>query len=225
MPEGILSSNVIELVESCIRKAALASQADHHGLAGEIREIVLSNLLKPLLPQGFNIGTGKIIDRKGALSHQTDIIVYNSSRFPPIMFDKNKGVFPIDSVYYTIEVKSTVNATALRDSVEKAKLLRSLSGQQPHFVLFGFKTDMTTPGADLERVSKYQSDFEKPPLNIYCNVGQGYCYYNDLKWDTFPDCERHAEVIGLIIGIVNTLVNAGIKAKDTNPGAYLAWWT
>jgi len=224
MPESVLALNVIDLVENCIRKAALASKVEHHGLAGDIREIFLSDLLIPLLPQDFKIGTGKIIDRKGELSQQTDIIIYNRKRFPAIMFDSKKGIFPIDSVYYSIEVKTTVTATELKNTIEKAKTLRQLNGEQPNFVLFGFNTDVKTAQSDLARVSTYQTGFEKPPLNIYCNVDQGYCFYDKKEWKIHSNCKRHAEVIGLIIGIINTLVNSRLKAINVPPGKYLAWW-
>jgi hypothetical protein len=225
MPNSILSNNLIKQIENCINKADLGNETEHSGLSGDIREIFLAEIIKPILPQGFEVGTGKIIDRKGNLSSQTDIIIYNSKRFPPLMFDIEKGIFPIDSVYYSIEVKTTVNATELKDSIKKASVLRKLEGEQPHFVLFGFSTDVTTAASDLSRIQKYQDKYERPPINIYCNIGQGYCYYINDSWKIYDSCEKYAEVVGLVVGIVNTLVNSPAKATNFDPGMYLAWWT
>jgi hypothetical protein len=224
MPETILTSNLIAVIDNCIQRASLVGSVEHHGMAGNCREIFLSDLITPLLPEGFRAGTGKIIDRAGNLSCQTDIIIYNKSRFSPLMFDEKTGVFPIDSVYYAIEVKSTIDATEIRDAITKGELLRTLAGPTVNFILFGFATDVKTKESDLLRIQQYQTEYSFPPVNIYCTVDNGYCYHDRTKWYVFNAIERRAGIVGLLIGIVNTLVNTGIRSLDVNPGKYLAWW-
>jgi len=162
----------------------------------------------------------KMCHKKPKLDHY----IYNKSRFSPLMFDETKGIFPIDSVYYAIEVKSTVNANELRDAILKAELMRSLSGAPIHFVLFGFKTDVKTKESDMARIQEYQANNPLPYVNIYCTVDSGYCYHDGNKWHVFKATERRAEIIGLLLGIINTLVNVGVRSKDVNPGVYLCWW-
>ncbi len=224
LPESILSQNLIAVVDAAIEKARLASSVQHHGFAGELREIFLSNLIIPLLPDGYRVGTGKIIDRSGALSQQTDIIIYSRSHFTPLMFDERLGIFPIDSVDYAIEVKSTITHSEIRDSFAKAQKLRSLNGPKVNFVLFGFKSDLTTPIADLERMLDFQPKDSFPPISAYCCVGNGYCSHNGTKWDIWTSTERRAEVIGLLIGFANTLAKTSLKIPNYHPGSYLAWW-
>lgn len=224
MPETILTSNLVAAIDSCVQKASLAGAVEHHGMAGNIREILLTGVILPLLPDGFRAATGKILDRAGKLSAQTDIIIYNKSRFSPLLFDEKTGIFPIDSVYYAIEVKSTVTATEVRNAIAKGQSLRSLIGPPVNHVLFGFRTDVTDKETDILRIQKYQSEHQIPPVNIYCAVDTGYCYYDKNKWNVFGSTERRAEVIGLLIGIVNTLVKTSIRSSDFDPGNYLAWW-
>lgn len=224
MPETILTSNLIAAIDSCLQKASLAGSVEHHGMVGNIREIFLTDVILPLLPDGFRAGTGKVIDRAGKLSAQTDIVIYNKSRFSPLLFDEKTGIFPIDCVYYAIEVKSTVTASELRDAIEKGKTIRSLIGPPVNHVLFGFRTDVKDKRTDLLRIQKYQTEYPFPPINIYCVVDSGYCFYYKNTWKIFGSTERRAEVIGLLIGIVNTLVSKGIRSPDFDPGKYLAWW-
>jgi hypothetical protein len=193
-------------------------------MAGQLREIFLADLIAPLLPEGFRAATGKIVDRHGNLSSQTDLIIYNKARFTPLMFNEQTGVFPIDSVFYSIEVKSTSSATAVRDSIEKGRSLRALEGPHVHHALFSFKTDLATPEAEIQRFQTAQVDTIPPLVNICCTAGAGYTRWTDQGWGTHMSTERHAEVIGFIIGIVNTLVTTANRPVAANPGDYLAWW-
>ncbi|MDV6348195.1 DUF6602 domain-containing protein [Nitrosomonas sp. Is35] len=224
MPKSILSSRLVDVVDSCLREANSVGSIKHNGMVGKIREIFLTDLILPLLPDGFYAGTGKIIDRVGELSAETDIIIYNKSRFSPLLFDEKTGIFPIDCVYYAIEVKSTVTLKEVRDAIKKGESIRSLNGPPIHHVLFGFRTNLKKEKEKaLLRIQESQKEYEFPPVNIYCVVDAGYCYY-EKEWKVFVSTDRRAEVIGLLIGIVNTLVKTGIRSPDFNPGNYLAWW-
>ncbi len=78
----------------------------HAGLAGSENEKVLSSLLRDFLPIKFGIETGGIIiDRHGRVSKQCDIVIFDAES--PKFFHK---VFPIETVYATIEVKTTLTS-------------------------------------------------------------------------------------------------------------------
>jgi hypothetical protein len=209
-------------IKSCISQAETARLAEHNGLAGEIREILISNVLQNLLPDGFKIGTGKIADSKGNLSNQSDIIIYNSYQFPPILFDSSKGFFPIESVAYVIEVKTTLNATEIKTTIDKAKALEKLEGQKPHFVLFAFNSDLKNKESDLKRMEKYMIG-KNPVLNIFCIVNRIYGYYlGDEGWGYFDDTDDNYEVTCLVIGILNTLMTWRPLNNKIVPGNYFA---
>jgi hypothetical protein len=57
-------------VKKAIKDAEEAIGIEHTGLAGRIREILLSKLLEPVLPPEVKCGTGKLTDMKGALSKE-----------------------------------------------------------------------------------------------------------------------------------------------------------
>ncbi len=79
-------------IERAMNEAADCRGLDHQGLVGEVRQILVENLLKPLLPEGVQIGTGKITDSMGRLSAQTDVIIYDRRTVPPVLYDEKRSV-------------------------------------------------------------------------------------------------------------------------------------
>lgn len=61
---------------------------EHSALNGYLREILVSNILRPTLLKKISIGTGKIIDQNDNKSTQQDIIIYSDELLPPILFDE-----------------------------------------------------------------------------------------------------------------------------------------
>jgi hypothetical protein len=76
---------------------------------GTANEHALRNLLVKFLPKRYNIGSGIVIDKDGSCSKQVDIIIYDSD-FHPELFSQGAAasLFPVDVVYATIEIKTTM---------------------------------------------------------------------------------------------------------------------
>ena len=73
------------------RTRTLVSQAaesrgaiQHNGLYGENNEGLLSDALRALLPAGWDVSSGEVVDVEGRISPQCDIIIYSRMAFPPI---------------------------------------------------------------------------------------------------------------------------------------------
>jgi hypothetical protein len=207
-------------IKRCLTEAHNSSALDHPGLVGTVRQLFINDLLTPLMPDGVHIGTGKITDSEGRLSAETDIIVYDRRSVPPLMYDQKLGVFPIESVYYAIEVKSTLTSAEFESSIEKGRKLRALRGPQPHSALFAFGSDLKTK-RDSERFIQRQKDILTPlPINIFCVAGREYGFWN-VVWKVFPANEQHDEIVGLLVGIANTLVEAvHARTPSLEPGFY-----
>ncbi len=220
MAAEIFKQHLIQKIEHCVQRAKQAGSIDHHGLAGGVRETLVSELLEPLLPEGFRIGSGKVIDANGLLSAETDVIIYNKNKFSPLMMDVQTGVYPIESVYYCIEVKTTVTSTEIKSSIKKAEKLRKLQGPQPCFVLFGFNSDTNDFDTEVKRIKEAQID-AIPPMNIFCVIGNGYGYFHSGKWILHGGgLEDRSEVRGLLAGIINTLILPNDKLSHVVPGQY-----
>ena len=236
MPNKIYRDRLINLIDCAVREVENAAVVEHPGLVGRIRELSASNIFGPQLPSGFEIRTGKICDRKGNQSDETDIIIYNRSILPPVLYSEYDGVFPIEACYYSIEVKSKASASAIRDAIRKGKKLLSLDyasadAYKPQNVsmvvltFFAFGSDLADSGiSELQRYAKYDPDWqEKPILKAICVVGKGYWYHSlkDGCWLYLPATPIHDEVINLVSGIGNTLIQHRLEMREAVLGQYL----
>ena len=210
---------MISCINEAISEASNAEKIRHPGLVGRIREITIDHLLKPLLPAGFTIGTGKIVNRFDKQSSEVDVVIYNSSILPPVMYSDRDGIFPIESSYYSIEVKSRLTAAEVQKAYKKGKQLISLYKQanQPKkknaiptvLVLFAFGTDLIESSSELERYARYDLDWNTDPvLKAICVIGRGYWYHRagENRWAFHPPTPEHDEVIDIVSGITNTLL-------------------
>jgi len=99
----------------------------HKGERGEANEKSLTNLLVKFLPKRYSIGSGIIIDKFGNNSKQVDIIIYDSD-FHPELFSQGAAasLYPVDVVYMTIEIKTTMTKDAMNDAIENVASVKRL---------------------------------------------------------------------------------------------------
>lgn len=109
----------------------LSGGVDHDGEKGAFREFFITQLVRPLLPFHYGVGSGVVVDRKGQQGRQSDLIIYDRRRLPPILCAGDRAVFPIDSVLRVIEVKSELKASHYTDMVDAARRLSPPSKKNP----------------------------------------------------------------------------------------------
>jgi hypothetical protein len=188
-------------VASAVGRAHACSGINHTGLKGTLREIVVGDLLRPLLPADVGIGTGNIVSSEGQTSAQHDIIIYDRSILPPMLFAGGAGLFPVESVAYAIEVKSILTASELQSAHDAAVELgtfRYTSGARDHndeplphpyigviSAIFAFRTDLTAM-TDLERYERLLAG-SSPALRSICVAGSGFWDFREARgWTPFP---------------------------------------
>jgi hypothetical protein len=202
-------------VAGAIASARAASRITHQVLKGEVLEILVSDLFVPLLPADVGIGTGQIIEcRSGRLSNQVDIVLYDRSVLPPLLFGRQQGVFPIEAVLYAIEVKTTLTRNALETSHKHAKTLNefdyAVSGgainqlERVRSVVFALDTDLSAGGTS--EIDRYKSVYGSDPayLRALCVVDRGYWYDNGEMWLNYKMAGQFDEVLAFIGGVTNT---------------------
>ncbi|NLN81171.1 MAG: hypothetical protein GX136_01300 [Clostridiales bacterium] len=106
--------------------AEVTSHISHMGELGASREELLRDYIKNYLPEKFKVGRGIILDSDGHQSRQQDFIIYDAFNSPAALLMDGLQVLPIESVYCTIEIKSTLNKTELAKCVENIKSVRML---------------------------------------------------------------------------------------------------
>jgi hypothetical protein len=196
----------------------------HAGLKGQLREILIRDLMRPLLPVDVGLGTGVIITTDNRQSSQQDIVLFDKRILPPILLERISGIFPIESVLFTIEVKSVLNATELKTSHDNAATLDQfpyhsgtyddIDNSQPqkciHLIpaLFAFDSDLDGRGkTEIERYNEILGDGE-PAIKSLCVVGRGNWYWKVINgvgsWQSWVSQGQYGEVMGFLAGILNT---------------------
>lgn len=119
---------------TALRNAAQRVTADlkdsnlftHPGDKGEFREQVIDRYLQPFLPRSYGLGSGQIFSADGASSRQIDIVIYDSI-FSNVLFREGRNsLFPCESVFGTIEVKSQLTTEELKISIENIQSVKRL---------------------------------------------------------------------------------------------------
>jgi len=185
-----------EILSSHAASASAASRAiadiKHAGLRGQMREVLVEKFLTPLLPPTLGIGHGEIISYTGGHSNEQDIVLYDKALVPPALIGNTaSGLFPIDAVIYTIEVKSQLTATELKKAHRSAKKLNSMSYlpnpaktcEKAIPCLFAFASNLSRTGwGEVERYKRVYSG--QPALRAICVVDQGYWFWSERReWE------------------------------------------
>lgn len=119
-------------IESMAKKMTIdykevTNHIEHMGLRGNSRESVLKKYIKQLLPKKYAVGSGIVTDVYGTQSKQQDFFVYDAFNSPVFLHMESFCVIPVESVYATVEVKSSITKETLVQSVENIKSVKQLS--------------------------------------------------------------------------------------------------
>ncbi len=224
-------------IAGAISAAKAAAEVTQSGVKGTIREILVRDLFRPLLPSDLGIGTGLIATAKNELSPQQDVVIYDRRILPPVLFEATVGIFPIESVLATIEVKTTLTATELRSAYNNAKIIHGYSyihgkrnGESGHLVSHNVKKAISTIFAldsDLAVGCKTEIDRFKelhpngdPSVRVICVSGRGYWFYEN-EWSYLPPDAENQEILSFIVGLFETFTEVSLSRHRPNLLPYL----
>src|SRR5208282_2216102 len=106
---------VVQRIRYALAAARAAQSLEHAGVKGTLREVLMADLFRPLLPADIGIASGVLISAfDEGQSAQQDIIVFDKRIIPPILFEQGPAVVPVESALVCIEIKSKLTATELR---------------------------------------------------------------------------------------------------------------
>ena len=89
------------------------------GEIGTLIEEMFRAYLAEVLPEKIGVSNGFVMDSEGGESQQMDIILYDKMNTPRIFTSAAAQVFPVEATYACGEVKTKLNAKALKDSFQK----------------------------------------------------------------------------------------------------------
>lgn len=209
----------ITRVEAALREARAAAAVQHPGVKGRIREVLISELFRPLLPADVGVGHGQIVSAfDGKTSPEQDIVIYDRRLLPPLLYEGSIGLFPIECCLATVEVKSRLTREELRDADGKAAALHdfqyqsgvradargseTLGVERVLSTIFALDTDLSNKG--ITEIDRYFSLKDRHPeaLRALCVVDRGYWFREGSRWKTLPRSFPFAEVAGFIAGML-----------------------
>lgn len=216
MANQVFTEIVRARAAAAVAAAASISGVQHPLVKGRLRELLVDQLLRPILPPSFGLGAGIIMDKEGNSSGEIDIVVFNKDILPPLLFSEREGVFPVEACLYAIEVKSALRPAHIEETIEKFRKVQALTrlpgahASEPIGMLFAFRDQMSTADSDAVLKRYNSSDDERVPLvRVGCVVGRGYWSFreNSNSWRVFDGDGNYIEVVSFIGGVANTLTN------------------
>jgi hypothetical protein len=221
MPDKLIQDLAYSEIKKMLDDSDTISTIDHPFIKGKIREIGFGHILQRFLPANYLLGSGKINDCLGNTSNEIDLLIYNSLSLPPLMFGNELDIFPLESVFYSIEVKSKTTTTrdTIRETIEKAKKTKTmmfLNNYGPGPIKTYPVATMFSYGAkseiDVFQILKEEDPniFSNPALNVVCIANMGYWYFSEWQgkkyWAKVKPTKENYEILCFIGGIVNTLI-------------------
>ena len=120
-----------ELLEAAARQlreefAEIRAANPHAGESGAEAELILGTFLRDRLPRRFDVQSGVVVGASGAVSRQTDLIVFDALNSPVYRKGPRVHIVPRDSVAAIVEVKSNLNKAELRDAAIKIASVKKM---------------------------------------------------------------------------------------------------
>ncbi len=103
---------------------------EHNGLKGTCREEDLINIIRDCLPECYGLKAGQIFSQFNQMSNQIDVVIYDNVFSNYFKKDSSAHLFPAESVYGSIEVKSMLNKEAFDMAIENIKSVRTLKREK-----------------------------------------------------------------------------------------------
>lgn len=128
-------SKLLEAYGSYLKAQYEASATVGHNLEkGEWRESFIRNWLSEILPEKYGVTSGIVFSAEyengNTQSKQQDVIIYDRINCPRLFVNATQAglpkCIPIESVYCTIEVKSSIDSEKLVDAIKNYESVRRL---------------------------------------------------------------------------------------------------
>lgn len=121
-----LSNVADKLQKQMLAELLMADPIGHRGLKGTACEDVWIAWMGKYLPSRYSITRGQVVDYKGNMSEQIDIIIHDRIFSSPLLVNDAPLLVPAESVYAIFESKSDLSSKNIRYAQNKAESVRLL---------------------------------------------------------------------------------------------------
>lgn len=218
----MLKSHIDAVEQSLLAISRIPANTGHTLHKGTPREAFIRKFLQDHLSERVAIGSGEIIDansRPNEPRNQIDIVIYKRD-YPKLDFGGGISGFLAESVIATIEVKSLLDAAALKQSVETGRKLKGLSrnvvtafttGYQPPSILSyvvaydgpasmqtvhgwfgGIHAELGISYPAMEPTLKQRISVPSPGIEGVFLLGRGFVHFDNSPLSFVTDAARSA---------------------------------
>lgn len=126
MPLPFIEKVIKSLNKEVLEKLELSKLIEHPAESGRAREQIITDYFRAILPKSVKIGTGFVIDARGGVSKQIDVLIFRDD-YHPVITVGNVNYFMAESVVAVIEVKASINSNkTLNQALENIKSVKCL---------------------------------------------------------------------------------------------------
>ena len=119
--------NLFHQVSVQMRAKFDATKEVRHRLgAGTNREGIIEEHLREVLSDRYALGKGEVVTAENRRSGECDIVLYDGSRCPKLLVRPDYAIFPIESVFGVIQVKTTLTSTELASAYDNIKSVKEI---------------------------------------------------------------------------------------------------
>ena len=94
---------------------------EHNGLRGTCREEDLINVIRDCIPECYGMKAGQIFSSDNKISKQIDVVIFDTIFSNYFKKDSSAYLFPCESVYGSIEVKTMLNKESFEEAYQISK--------------------------------------------------------------------------------------------------------
>jgi hypothetical protein len=95
------------------------------------RHNYFEGFLRERLPQRYSVGKGEVVTPENQVSKQLDLVVFDSFECPKLFSSEAHSIFPIESIYGAISIKSNLKSGDLIDAYENIASLKRVLPKAP----------------------------------------------------------------------------------------------
>jgi hypothetical protein len=133
--------------EQLLSEFRKTAEIKHSGGKGDLREDAFRVFLNNYLPKRYAVGRGEVITPENRVSGELDIVIYDPNHCPALITSSSHSVYPIESVYGAISMKSHLDSNELEDAYNNIASLKKILIRQSftHYPSAGMAIGMGCP--------------------------------------------------------------------------------
>lgn len=122
-----LAASLRELSKGMAEALRSSASFGHNLTKGEVREQHLAEKLRPFIPTRFDMASGEATNVAGDVSLQQDVMIYDAARRAPFVRVGHHAILPIEGVFASIQVKTSVSPSSIGGCVENLQSLKKIA--------------------------------------------------------------------------------------------------